>query len=336
MNIELRKNLPYYKAIISLSVLTLISGILVAFLGELMLPIAAACYAALLLYESRDKSKRLFSLITPVAVIVANILLGSYIPVIAVEIVLIALVIFFTFSRGIQKNEAVFAVTAIVVIMTIVGFIVSPMIAAGSYTWETVTAFYAELYETLKSAFIDYIENMIKTLSSTAISYTTEEIALIFDSAVSMLVSVIFIVAFLISGVTFKLFSYVMYKSSDKPEEVLKWRFTTSSIFAYAAMAVIILAALVRVESDMLYITLQNLSNIFMAIYAYIGFNFVNAIISSRWHGRFSFLLLLMIILFFANIVIQLLAVVGIFFTINQNKILKFSGDNNGDDNTKH
>ncbi len=338
MNTELRNRLPYMRAIISLSVITLLSGAAIAFFGDLMLPISAAFYAALLIYERKDKTKRLFSIFTPIIIVGINVALGNYIPVVAVEMILVAFAIFFTYTRGMQKSEAVFAVTVIIAAMTLLSLIIVSMLEMGSFSFDAVVEYYNNLYASAKEAFVSSVTDWVSSVPGADASgiLTTSQIIELFDSVIDVLASMLFLVAFFLAGATFKIFSLVVFRCTEKPDDIVRWRFMTSNVFAYAAAAFIIVSAFFSSGADIFSIAMYNISNIFIFIYAYLGFNYTHALLSARRRGGFSFIILVVLIFILASLALQILAVLGIFFTISHNKFIKHSSNNNnqGDDGT--
>ena len=68
-----------------------------------------------------------------------------------------------------------------------------------------------------------------------------------------------------------------------------------------------------------------NLYYIFMVIYAYIGFNVLLEILKRRYSTIVSILMLAFALLIFSSLAIQLIAVVGVIFTIRKNNEAKLS-----------
>lgn len=335
MSTELNKKITYYQAIIPLFVLSVLTGVASAFLGEVMLPFCAAFYAAVVLYEKKNITHRIFSAAAPVAIIIINVAMGNYIPVVAVEAAVVGLAIAFTYAKGMKKSESVFIVTAIITVMTLLSLMLASMVAKGSFSFDAVTLYYTELYESLKDRFVSYFIEAFQAIGDGAeIVLSTAEITQLFDRVVDMLISVLFLVAFTISGATFKIFTVIIYKCSDKPEEVMRWRFMTTSIFAYTAVAFMLLSTFLSSGTDVFSIAVCNLSNIFTFIFAYLGFNYVTALLSARRGGGISFILLVVVILMLASFALQLLAVLGIVLTVQHNKFINRSaGSDTGSGN---
>lgn len=328
MNTELKSKLSYNGVIIRLSLITLISGVAIAFLGELMLPVTAAFYTALLIYEKKEKTKKLFSIFVPIVIVGINVALGNYLPVIALEAILVALAIFFTYTRGMQKSEAVFSVTIIIAAMTLLSLILVSMVEMGSFSFDAVAEYYSNLYDSAKSAFVSSITDASLKMGAETL-VTASEISELFDSVIDVLPSVLFLAAFFLAGATFKAFSLIIFRFSENTDYILKWRFMTSNVFAYAAAVFIIVSSFFAGSTDIFAIAMYNISNIFIFIYAYLGFNYTHALLSAKRSGAFSFLLLIVLICVFSSLALQILAVLGVFFTISHNKFIRQSGNNN-------
>ena len=279
MKNELKRNLPYTKTIVYLSVLTALSGVLTALVGELLLPFAAAFYASLLLFEKN--SKKTLSIVMGIALVALNVAVGvamkSYIPILSIEVILVALAIFYMYSKGMGKGECAFTVTAITTLMLLLSLIFAAFYSQGEYTWEAVASFYSELYESSRFGFVEQLTDLTAALpnGTAEMLFSAEEAGAMFDSVVNSLISYIIIIGFFIAGITFKIFSAVVFRCSNNPAKIKAWRFSTSNIVAYFYIALIVLSFFVGSSTDIFSVTVSNLYNIFMFVYAYIGFGYV-------------------------------------------------------------
>ena len=161
-------------------------------------------------------------------------------------------------------------------------------------------------------------------------AYTgSDQIILILDGFINVLPSFVAIFAFLLSGISFKVFSSVVSRVDDTPENIYVWRFVTGNVFAYFYI-VLALISIFATTDDPFGIVCVNLYNLFMVVYAYIGFNFAKALISIKKSPRFANILLILLILFTSGLAFTILSYVGVYFTIARNKALNSNNGNNG------
>ncbi len=329
MDNKLRENLPYTKTIVYIAVLAALSGVLTSLVGELLLPFAAAFYAALLLFEKN--TKKTLSVFIGVAIVVANVAIGiamkSYIPILSIEIVLVAFAIFYMYSKGFGKGECVFIVTAIITVMLVLSLIFSAFYAQGEYTWEAVNSFYSEFYENAKLDFIEQLTDITAALpdGTAEMIFSTEEAGNMFDSIVSALISFLIIIGFFIAGITFKIFSLIVRTCADKQDAIKAWSFSTSNVVAYFYIALILLSFFVGAGTDVIAVTVSNLYNVFMFVYAYIGFKYAHAVFSAKKNPVFVFIILIIAVLLMSSFAITLLSMFGVFYTFGSNKSTKAS-----------
>ena len=129
--------------------------------------------------------------------------------------------------------------------------------------------------------------------------------------------------AFVICGLSLKLFSVMKKYTSDNTREGT-WFFATTSLFAYFYIALVILSFLISPVS-FFGIFVANLHSVFMFVYAYVGYKFVSFACSSR--GMFTKLLLIAAIVFFSGVAVQILSYIGVYLTIVSGRIKGMEND---------
>jgi hypothetical protein len=77
-------------------------------------------------------------------------------------------------------------------------------------------------------------------------------------------------------------------------------------------------------SNGVLGIAVGNLYNIFMVVYAYVGFNYAVAVLSIKFKPTTSIIILLVITLLAMSMALGLLAMFGVLFTIRKNRELSF------------
>ena len=119
---------------------------------------------------------------------------------------------------------------------------------------------------------------------------------------------------------TCKIFGFIVSRFSDKPEQIVNWRFSTNSIFAYFYLAITILSGLAG-ASDVFGIAIANIQNVFMVVYGYIGFNYAQYLFSRNRSSFFVTLMLIIAIVALSSIAISILSFLGVYFTVMKNKL---------------
>lgn len=296
-------------------------GVLCVFFGEIVLPVFAAFYAVLILADT--SYKKIISLALGAVSLAATVslyLLGFgtlSLPFACLGGALIALL----FGRGASKGELAFYLTAAFTLMLVVSLYLMFAAAAGDYSLNAVVEFVNGWYTQLRSEFVGQIMESLSAASS-EIFVGMDEITLTesFDSVFDMALSVVVLLAFLLAGISLKIFSALMYRIAKEPSVVVFWRFSTSNIVAYFYCALFVLSFFAG--GDGVYaITVSNLFNVFLAVYAYIGFNFALSIVSGKLGYTLSVIILIAGILFLGVIGLEILSALGVIFTHISNKV---------------
>ena len=330
MGSELRNNLPYGRTVFALGAFSLLFGILTAAVGMLFAPLYTGVLAAFWLYEKRTKG--ILAPAVAILVIFVSVLLGNFVPAVELFSALSALLIALAFSKGMSKGELGGYVTALFTIMIIVSFVGLACLKMNDFSFDAVKSYAEGLYGNYSSMILEGLEEMKATLPEQSLAGLPNEevVLLLLDGVINALPSMTVILAFLLCGVSLKVFSGVASRIDGAPQRVLEWRFTTNNIFAWFYVAVALLSVIAG-ASDVLAIAIININNVFMAVYAYIGFCFVKAMMTMRRSSGFATLMLIAIILLMSSFALTVLSYVGVYFTIARNKAIK-SGDGAGGD----
>ena len=308
---------------IILFILSILSGALCFVFGEALLFLPIAFLAAL--YTFDNSIKRRFSIIASAIILILNIaglLTGLTFSTFGASAITLAFVMHFAFKQKHQKSDAAFYMTIMAALFGLVSCALLAMRIEGSYTIDAVIDFYTKISSVLREKFISF---SLEAYTAAGIVIDSKLLGEIFDMQMNMIISYLFIAAFLIVGLSFKLFSFIVGKASGC-DEIYSWRFFTTNLYAYF-YAILTLATMFISSVDSVFaIAAFNLYYIFMAIYAYVGFNVVTQLLSKRVHPFISMILFLFALLIFSSLGIQLLAVVGVIFTIRKNNEAKLVG----------
>ncbi len=320
-NISKKKN-----AILVVAFLSLAAGVLVSFFGELFIAPAAAFLAALFLFEAGDK--RIFSFAVPIATVLLNIFIGGFYSVRGIEPLVIALIICLMYTKGRAKTECVVAVCVTVAVFILASLYFDVVNITGSFDIGTVKGFYVGIYEELKAGFVEQITAISVTVDGSVNSVFTEEDAtVLFDSVAKQLISMLIIISFIITGLTMKIFTAAIYRAEKEPHVVVGWRFSVTNIFAYFYGALFFLNMFFGVGVGTFEVIIANLYSVFMIVFAYFGFCVARDFISRGRSRGFATAVLIVGIVLLSSLALQILSVVGLFSTINQNKLNSINGD---------
>ena len=321
-----KNNLP-----LLLAILVFASGALASTFGNLFIPFVSAFMAALWL---SDRGKRLLSYITPILTLIFSIVVGGVFLPVAVEAIALALILTLAYKLKRQKNETSLYLTVAVSLFLILSLSFIAMYLSKDYSIEGVINYFNTTVEQVRAQYVDMFEKYIASLntSQNTIEIPTEQISLIFDSMLNSLVGLLVTVAFLISGLTLKIFTAAMRKIDPADQFIRDWRFSTPSIYAYCYY-VLFIASIFISGSDPFAITVVNLYLVFMAIYAYIGAVGAIRLLSIRFRGYRPYIFLTIALLFFPSFAVQLLSLFGAYVTINENRRNDNQSETNGQGN---
>ena len=324
MKNELKKNLKYEKTMLILSLLCVASGFLTLIISEVMIPVAAALLAAIFLFESGKR--RRFSYVVAAALLLINVA-SFFIPDVipgffSITIIAFAFIISRAFIKENEKSEAAFWMTAIATLVITLTFISAPMIAANQLDFGIVKTFYENLVSLLREEIILSLNAALQgmTEQGAPVFVDVSQVNELFDYQLNMIISYVIIFAFFLSGATLKLFSIVVAKCADNTKSIFLWRFKTSSVFAYFYIILTIVTFFITSADSVFNITVLNLYNVLMFVYFYVGFNVAVAFMARKRRPLFAFLIVLLAVIFFLSYAIELLAIIGAFFTIKANQ----------------
>lgn len=321
MNSELTNSRIDRSSVTQLALYTALGGIGCILLGYLLLPVAAAFYAALLTFE--NKNGRIFSYVIPPVVFIINIIFNGFFSLEGLAYVAVGSLIYFFYRKGKSKGESAFYITLLLVIMMLISAVFVAFENVGAIRISSISEFYSELYYALKNDFISVISGLKSVNGEGFTEYVSNaaEAEAMFHSAVYMLLPFLILVAFLLCGVTFKLFAGRVFKYADDKEKIVCWNFGTSNAVAYFYLAVSILSMFRN--SGGFALVIMSLDLVFLAVFAYIGFRVVHVMISAKKGARMATVVLAAAIVLLSSFAVQLLSYLGVYFTIMFNKTNK-------------
>ncbi len=314
---ELKGSYSYKKVITVLSILSLIFGFAFSLFGEMLLPLAVAFYAALILFE-RPKG-RLFSYLVPSVVIAISLVLNGFYGLISLEYVLLAVVLVLVYIRCGSKAECSLYLTIISAVFIVIALYLGAARVIEDFSIEAVASYYSDIYNGLKNQIVSYLITLPeeeKTIVNEAV------VQQYFDLLSNMLVSVFAIFAFILSGVTIKIFFALLIKYSKNGILKTFLHFMPASIVAYSYIAVTIFYLLSN-SNSLFSVSIFNVYEILMIVFAYVGARFIYLMGKINRRKIVIFIMAAAFLIAF-GFTINLLSYLGIFVTVNSNKNTKY------------
>ncbi len=318
----IRKGNAEKRTIIFLFIMSVLSGALSAFAGLTLASVCGGFLAALWFFEPEEK--RIFSYIAIPVILAIDIFLNGLYTLVGVFAIVLGLMIFLVYRLRFPKCESVFGMTLVATLLILLAYI---LLALGNKEGLSVKEYYTQVYDEYKVYFIQSFAAMYEAVPELreTILITEDDVVTILDTLVSMLVSFVIIYGFALVGISCKIFKIMVRRYSKDKAEISNWNFITPSIYAYFYMALTVASFFVGSELNEFALVVINLSNIFMIVYAYTGWACATKILASRRNPVLSNVILFVVIICFANLALNLLSFLGMFYTLSLNN---FYNDN--------
>ncbi len=334
MKTLLRQDKSYPATIAILFILSVISIVSTVILGEFVLPLAIAFYAALITFE---KNTHILSFICAL-IGFATLLIPVSIPAIWGSVAVICgFSLFFLFRSGNAKSDSAIILTLLISAAIVLSFVVVAYKFTDEFSLESTVKYFSGLFEELKIYLIDAFSAMKASVSEQVGEFASPDqiegfpiseealsdgLTLMFN----MIVSFIVVIAFLIVGLAIKLFTFIVRKNTDQNSSIHSWKFSVPSLYAYLFLIVFLLSSFVS-PFENFGIVIINLSNIFTFVFAYIGFKAFKDLLTKKGKRVLGILLPILGVVFLGSVVLDVLSAFGAVSTIISNKKLNENGD---------
>lgn len=318
MNTELKKCLSKQKTLFTISFLCILFGAFCCVIGDLLLPLVIGMLAAIYLFDT-DKGRR-FAIGVSVVLLVMNIavfITKTSITFFAPAAVLISFLIFLSFKKGDSKADTALISTVIISVFTLLSLILLGMVEGAEYTIDAALSFYKELSDSIR---LQFVEAMSRAYQIMEVEVSEEAIGLVYDLQVRMLPSILLIGGFITTGLSMKLFGFAVGKCCEDRKHIDSWRFMLTSISGYLYLILAIASMFLNDPDSLLTISVLNLYNVFLVVFAYVGFNFVYALLRMKFSGAVSLIILAGAMVIFFSFAVQLLSYAGVMFTLRRNR----------------
>ncbi len=319
---ELKSSHNYTKVMLFLSALTLLFGFSYAFLGEIFLPFAIAFSATLFIFEKPQK--RVLSYMIPIIPVISAVTTFGLFALITIQYVAYAVLLALCYRYSKSKAYCALYLTFALALMMIISLYVSGAVQAGSIIPEKVIDYYSTLYTELKNEIVGYISEYTITNKDGIIEkpFSSDIVSSYIDLLSKFAVTIVGIIAFLICGIALKVFTSLILHYSKNGILKSFAHFLPSNLCAYVYIVVGIASMFVG-TTDVVDITILNVSRILMFVFAYMGIQYLLAVakISGR---RSTFLIFLVAGILILNVTaIQLISYFGVWITFGTNRNLK-------------
>lgn len=311
MNSETKIQSLYKSETVFLSIMTLVFGFLCLLFGYIMLPFAAGFYAALLAIEKRVT--RFFSYVVPLIPLVINAFINGFYSLEAISYVVVGLIIFFGYDRQKNKAQAVFLATSALIALMVLSFVLYALDNVGVFKISAVDEFTFDLYETGKIKFTEFVTSFKSNDDSGLIfqNFNSGEAVDMYNSLILSIIPLGIVFAFVLVGLSVKLFSYRIKKIDSQDEKLVSWKFSTPPFLAYSYIVIAIFASLSK--AGILAISLSTVATVFMAIYFYIGFTALFGFVSAKKGRGFALTATVLTFLIFYSFAPQVISYIGVF-----------------------
>ena len=333
MKTSIKTSLSTKKTLLILSVICVTLGLVCCILGglgEFLLPIVIANLAAIYLFDK----KRSFAFIVSgilMAFNLAGVLIGINISFFSLAAIVTALILAGAYARGQSKSDAAFLSTIVYSLLTVGGMLLLGMIASKNFTLDASVNYWVDMYKSLYDVFVGGIENLLQMLGEiykeSDIAYLREVLYLSLDIYFICIISYLVIGAFAVIGFSMKAFGFIVKKCAEDNTEIVKWRFATSSIYAYFYLALSLATVFVSSTDNIFAIAVFNLYYIFMAVYAYVGFKGAVELLKKKLHPALAYLIVIGVLIIMMRFALSLLALIGVLYTFSINRKLPSKND---------
>ncbi len=309
--------------------MSLLLIVLSAFIGEIAMPFASAFYGALVFAEFNFKNKKVtFSLICAVLSVILTVIFFGATAIWSTVSVISGILIYLMYKFGYNKCDTSVLLTLIISFAIVVSFVLIAFDATNTISFAAVVDYYTDIYKYIKAAFLKQAMEIYSTVNdASGNTIISEEMVIAaIDAFVRTLPSVIMTIAFLISGISLKVYTALACKITDD-EKIKSWRFNIPKVYAYFYILLYILSIFIQ-ETNILALAIINLSGIMSFMFAYMGLKFIYRKMREAGKRTSAWLLPTLCILFFGSFAVDLISVFGVVYTVYDRKNSDMSDTN--------
>ena len=297
-------------------------------LGIILIPLASVFLT--LLFLSERGARPTFSVIASVIAVSVDFAFNALYSLCVLVSVAVAFLVYLALTRNaFTKGECAILVTILIAVLFGYMMLTSAFFELGSVDLNAALDYYASMVDELRAEWQSISENLIAKSASAGqdISVNAELLLAMFDSMVASTVSLVAIFAFLLAGIMFKLLGAALGVVLVDRRVIDGWQFILTPAYAYAFVGAYVISIFLT-EADVFGITVLNFVNVFIAIFAYLGFTFVLSILERHFTSKLAaFAIAIVALLIFASSAMQLLAFVGAIAVVLYDKAKNLGGN---------
>lgn len=317
---ELKETREYTPTVISFAALATVFGFAFIGIGEIFLPPASAFLALTFVLEK--PSRRYLSYIASVLPVLLAFINNGIYGIVSLEYVLVALSVALTYRLKGSRAECAAYTSLIIAAFTALSLYFGATKTIGSFNVDAVFDYYSEVLTSLKYQMQDLLNSYVLSNNANASEMLTKaDMSIIFESLTSQIISLIGIFAFLMSGITIKLFSSFMLKVTKRGMLRSFAHFLPSNIVAYGFVAVLIISIFSGNE-NVFEIVILNLSNILSAVFAYLGLRYLITALGISGRRGLGYSAIIFAFLMFPGAAIRILSLLGVYATVGTNNAI--------------
>ena len=191
--------------------------------------------------------------------------------------------------------------------------------------YTSIVSFFSDYYHEYKEVFLETVTSLVYEGDNGELSFALNlyEAEMLFRELVIYVVPLAFLFAFVLSGLTLKLFVHSVEKNSDEECEIYGWNFAASNFVSYFYIVLALVALVSVADGSTFSFVIFTLNTIFTAVFAYIGIKSLYYIIISKGKSKaFAIVLLVLAILLLSSFAFQILSYFGVIMNILTNKVI--------------
>lgn len=332
MHFVLKEDKRYAPSITVLTVLCLAFGfcsVLLYHIGIVLLPLCAAFYAAILTLENREK--RISSYIIPPILVITEIIFLGFYSFNSLFALLVGYALFYAARAPHAKFDAAFVITLFTSLYIALLLFLQAAAVTGNVSIDAAREYYASLAELFRVEFVEALTSVTVPPEAESLKelFTEEGANAVFGEMLNALLPMLIIFAFFLVGVSFKIYSALVYRYARDGENIFRWRFTVAPLFAYAYIAVFFIGFFTADAGSVLSRSASVLESVLMMVFVYVGVSFLHAIIAHKAGGVGATLIVAVAFVILSSIAIQILSFLGVLITLMSDKIIRNTRGNN-------
>lgn len=280
------------------------------------LPFAVGMLASLFLFELPQK--RIFSYIAPIAATAISAFISVYEVITVALVAILALILALCYAK--RKSKALcclYLCSAFIFYLFAVFFFYC--VSRVGFDFNLILAEMSAAIDGTKIKIADYIQLMLSNMNNTsfAISITDAEAAV--NSIFELWPTVIFVLAFTVSGVAIKFFTHLVARNCRYGILKSFLAFSPATLVAVFYIITYVISML-SYGNDVFTVSISHISTSLMVVFAYMGFKYITAISRAYKRQRILLFIAIGVLLFAPSVGIALLSYVGAYVTVIFNR----------------